>query len=276
MKISKILNNNAIFSEENQHEYIYIGAGLGFQKKVGDDVDESKIDHVFMLQEKGILTKLSDLIAKVPIEYTNLTGHIVVHAEKQLNCKFTEMLYVSLLDHIYNMVQLKKQGIVIHNRMFFEMKRLYPGEMDVAVWAVDLINKTLNSDINTEEAANIAMHLITSRKDAEVNVDDVLTNTKKIHDILELLRIVNHVSFDRESLSLDRFTIHLNFLLKRIEMNERKDKSTNTILDYIKEQYADAFKSAKMIENYLDTKLTDDEILYLTLHIERLLKEYKQ
>ncbi|GEO48344.1 PRD domain-containing protein [Companilactobacillus kimchii] len=276
MKIKKILNNNAIFSEKDQHECIYIGAGLGFQKQVGDDVDEDKIEHVFVLQEKGVLSKLSNLIETVPIEYTKLTGHIVIHAEKVLNCRFTEMLYVSLLDHIYNLIQMNLKGIVIHNRMFFELKRLYPEEMKVSLWAVDLINLTLKKNINSEEAANIAMHLITSRMDSHVNIDDVITNTKKIHDILGLVRITNHVNFDVDSLSLDRFTIHLNFLMKRIELGERKLNDENNILVYIKDKYKDAYRSAKMIENYLETKLTDDELLYLTLHVERLLKEYKK
>ena len=40
MKISKVLNNNAVSTlDESNQEIILLGKGLGFQKKIGEDVD---------------------------------------------------------------------------------------------------------------------------------------------------------------------------------------------------------------------------------------------
>ena len=36
MQIEKILNNNVVQAMDNDVEYIVMGKGLGFQKKVGD------------------------------------------------------------------------------------------------------------------------------------------------------------------------------------------------------------------------------------------------
>jgi hypothetical protein len=48
MKIKKILNNNAVISENNQKEEIIItGKGIAFGKKAGDLIDKDKIEKNF-------------------------------------------------------------------------------------------------------------------------------------------------------------------------------------------------------------------------------------
>lgn len=50
MQIEKILNNNVVQALDNNVEYIVMGKGLGFQKKVGDFVDKEKIEKTFVLE----------------------------------------------------------------------------------------------------------------------------------------------------------------------------------------------------------------------------------
>lgn len=46
----KILNNNAVISENNQKEEIIItGKGIAFGKKSGDLIDKDKIEKTFIL-----------------------------------------------------------------------------------------------------------------------------------------------------------------------------------------------------------------------------------
>lgn len=42
MQIEKILNNNVVQAMDNDVEYIVMGKGLGFQKKVGEAVDKER------------------------------------------------------------------------------------------------------------------------------------------------------------------------------------------------------------------------------------------
>ena len=51
MKIEKVLNNNVIQALDNNVEYIVMGKGLGFQKKVGNLVDKEKIEKTFVLEK---------------------------------------------------------------------------------------------------------------------------------------------------------------------------------------------------------------------------------
>ena len=51
MVIHKILNNNLILSRDGQgHEVIVKGCGIAFQKKKGQQVEESRIEKIFTLE----------------------------------------------------------------------------------------------------------------------------------------------------------------------------------------------------------------------------------
>lgn len=55
MVIYKILNNNLILSKDNQgHEVIIKGCGIAFQKKKGQQIDEKRIEKVFVAETAQI------------------------------------------------------------------------------------------------------------------------------------------------------------------------------------------------------------------------------
>ena len=62
MQIEKILNNNVVQALDNNVEYIVMGKGLGFQKKVGDLVDKEKIEKTFILENTEIIQQYSERI----------------------------------------------------------------------------------------------------------------------------------------------------------------------------------------------------------------------
>ncbi|MCB6551603.1 transcription antiterminator LicT, partial [Parabacteroides distasonis] len=51
MNIVKVLNNNVVLSmNENHEDVIVLGNGIAFQKKYGDQIDDSKIERIFTQQ----------------------------------------------------------------------------------------------------------------------------------------------------------------------------------------------------------------------------------
>ena len=53
MKIIKIFNNNSIAALSDElGDIILTGSGIGFQKKIGDLVDESRIEKTYIFKEK--------------------------------------------------------------------------------------------------------------------------------------------------------------------------------------------------------------------------------
>lgn len=72
------------------------------------------------------------------------------------------------------------------------------------------------------------------------------------------------------SLAYDRFVTHLRFFFQRLNRWEINAKP-NPLLIYVKDQYQQAFQTMRLVEEYLNLTLDEDEQLYLTLHIQKLI-----
>ena len=63
MKIEKVYNNNVVQAKSSSgDEIILMGAGLGFQKRAGDELDESRIEKTFVLYDSDKLIFRSFII----------------------------------------------------------------------------------------------------------------------------------------------------------------------------------------------------------------------
>ena len=70
MIINKVINNNVLSThDENNREIVLMGKGIGFQKKVGDEVAEDKIEKRFVLDSEDEVGKFSELIEMIPHNY---------------------------------------------------------------------------------------------------------------------------------------------------------------------------------------------------------------
>ncbi|MDN6538472.1 MAG: CAT RNA binding domain-containing protein [Lactococcus sp.] len=54
MEIRKVLNNNSVLVGKGTKDYIWIGTGIGYKRKPGQEADEKKIDRVFVLQKNPL------------------------------------------------------------------------------------------------------------------------------------------------------------------------------------------------------------------------------
>lgn len=261
-----VLVENAI-----NDDFILIGTGIGFNKKANEEVDLSKVEKKFNF-EKSHTEKLSSLLNEIPLEYIKLVSDIVESYEKKTTNKLSNSIYIGLSDHIYHMVELWKQGIVNSNYLLWEIQKFYPEEYETGVEAVEIINKTFNVDIPETEAGNIALHIINAQF---MNHDQSVVHSKenvakKIKDILSIITYSTKVPIDETSLSYDRFITHLRYFFKNFE---KKSKSTsNPILGSFKVSYPSAYETMKKIENYLEVELSEDEQLYLCIHIQKLIE----
>ena len=53
MKAVKIFSNNAVSAIVNHKEAVLIGAGIGFHKHQGDEIDPKKIENLIYLNNKN-------------------------------------------------------------------------------------------------------------------------------------------------------------------------------------------------------------------------------
>lgn len=273
MKIDKIFNNNAVMvKEDNGRDSVIIGCGLAFRKKVGDEVDKSLIEKTFILKEKDTLEKFKMILEHIPTEQISLCYDIVEYAKNMLNCELNDYIYVTLTDHISYTLKLFDEGIERPNILIWEIKKFYPKEYNIGLKALEFIESELGKKINEEEAGNIALHLITAQINGKSDKTDIAYSmTKKIQDILNIVKYTYDIELDEQSLNYERFITHLRFFFKRLNnKTQYRNENEDFLLQQVKEKYKDAYKCMLKIEKYLNIELSYEEQLYLTLHIKRI------
>ena len=274
MQIKRIFNNNAVmFLNKKGREEIALGKGVGYQKKIGDDIDESLVTKLFVLKDSNITQKLEQLLKDIPIEYIILATEILQEAQHRLDTELSEILIVSLSDHIYASVQRKLEGVSIKNDLLWEIKRFYSEEYMIGKDALNIVYKRFGIELAEDEAAFIVMHLI----NAEVNgngTSSMSKITKVMQDICNLVRHHFHVEFDPSSVYYYRFMTHLKFFSERMLQGKTySDEEDSELFDILKLRYINAYECTEKIRRYLkqayNYQLSDEEESYLLIHIQR-------
>lgn len=275
MIIEKILNNNVVVIKENNVEKIVMGRGLAFQKKVGDEFDESKVDKVFALTNEEAVNKFQELIVDIPIEHVELAEEIISYAKTHLGKKLNEMLYISLVDHIYTSIVRFLDGISVKNALLWDIRRFYPDEFFVGTQALDMIENKFKVRLPEDEAGFIALHLVNAEMDEE-SMQNMYEITKVMQEISNIVKYKFNIEFDEDSVYYYRFITHLKFFAQRLVSNQTyKDENDDDLLDVIKVKYKNSYDCVNKVADFIYKKydyiLSNEEKLYLTIHIERVI-----
>ena len=273
MKIAKVYNNNVIsaFNEKNE-ELVVMGRGLAFQKKPGDSVDEDKIEKIFALKNNDMSEKFKTLLYEVPIEYMEVTEDIIKIAKSRLGRNLNDSIYISLTDHIHFAVERNKKGYDIKNALLWEIKRFYKQEFVIGLEALKIIQEKLGVLLPEDEASFIAMHIVNAELNQEM--PNVANITKVMQDILNIVKYHFKMDFDEESLNYFRFITHLKFFAQRLYSKTYIEDDDPFLFETVREKHKAAFecteKINEYIENQFDYSLTNNEKLYLIIHIQRV------
>lgn len=273
--ISKVINNNVVSAyDDEQHELVIMGRGIAFQKKSGDPIDEERIEKVFSIQNKDISEKFKTLLYDIPIEYMQVCEAIIDHARTTLNKNLNDSIYVTLTDHITFAIERHQKGMDIKNALLWEIKRLYKDEFMCGVEALRIIQDKLNIHLPEDEAGFIAMHIVNAELNEEM--PNVIQITKLIQDILNIVKYHFQIDLDEESLNYFRFVTHLKFFGQRLFNETQMENQNEFLYEVVKEKNTAAFQCAEKINDYVQKEynrsLIEDEMLYLTLHIDRVIK----
>lgn len=276
MLVEKVFNNNVILSrDENDNDVVVMGCGIAFQKRPGDTVDHSRIEKVFRQVDKDMTSRLVALLSEIPLEYFTLTEEIIKDAKLRLGKKLNDNIVISLTDHIFFALKRYHEGHIIKNGLLWETKRLYREEYEIGRRAVALIGSRYDVQLPDDEAAFIAMHLINAHLDEEIPT--VVEMTKVMKGVLEIVRIHFMVPLDEESISYYRFVTHLKFFSQRLVTGNLYNESTDLdLFNFVKVKYPESFACTEKIYRFIQGEfnygLSAEEMLYITVHIERLVK----
>ncbi|KGA23799.1 MULTISPECIES: BglG family transcription antiterminator LicT [Pectobacterium] len=276
MKIAKILNNNVVtVIDENNNESVVMGRGLGFKKHSGDLLDETLIERVFVMKSGELTSRLQELLSEIPMDVITTADKIILLAKDRLPGKLQNSVYISLTDHCHFAIERHKQGVDIRNVLLWEIKRLYPKEFAVGLEALDIIEQRLAVRLPEDEAGFIALHLVNAQLDSEM--PEVLQITKIMQEILNIVKYQLSLDYNEQALSYHRFVTHLKFFAQRLIGKSTVFSDDESLHDVVKERYQLSYRCAEKIQVHIIQKyqytLTKEELMFLTIHIERVRTE---
>lgn len=280
MIIKRILTNNAVvIDDENQQEKIVCGKGIAFKKRPGMEIDEMSINQTFILEGGGEYSRFEQLLKDVPLEYLELSSEIINMAKLEFAKKFKDNVIITLSDHLYVAIKRCREGMTISNPLLWDIKNFYGIEYDIGLRALELIKNKFHIQLPDDEAGFIALHIVNVELD-EDNMDHIFQVTKVIQEIMTIVKYHFHAEFDTSNVYYYRFITHLKFFaLRLLKDNQFNEDEENELLDVVKDKYCTSYECVLKIKDFLEKKynytLQEDEIVYLTIHVHRVVHKTK-
>ena len=271
--IEKVINNNIISAyEKSGAEVIVMGRGIGFKKKQGEMVPADQISKIFRIKSRTLAEQFKELLANMPLERVRISDEIISHAKDHLKLKLNQSIYVTLTDHINFAIERVSQGIEPQNALLWEIKRFYPQEFQLGIYALELIQDRLDILLPEDEARFIALHFVNAEYGTDIR--DAVKFPDQMQAIVDIVERDLGILLDESSLHYERFMTHIKFLIQRIyrkELLSSEDRELSLLMQrkYPRE-YQCSLKVAEYIMQATGSRLSEEEIMYLSVHIRRV------
>ncbi|SET13915.1 transcriptional antiterminator [Salinibacillus kushneri] len=273
-KIKKALNNNVIIaSNSTNKEVIYIGKGIGFNKKRGDVINPESAEKVFLLESQAEQEKYKQLLPFLNEDFITFMHDVLTYIEKEMGPIINEHIHTGLTDHIAFAIKRAKEGIFIKNPFLVETQALYQQEYRIAKEIVNMIKEYSGIELPTGEIGLIALHIhssVTNRTIQEVNKYSEL-----VYQVISMIETGLDITLERDNIQYFRLVQHIRHAIDR--MNQKHTENQITLAKVLKQEYPLcynlAWKIVKVIQKHLQKSVDESEVVYLTIHLQRLIKD---
>lgn len=275
-RIEKVMNNNIVLAVDLQSnlEMVLLGKGIGFGKKEKTvvDLEPNKIEKAFHTFDKKIKEEYFSLLSQIDEKVIGAIEEIISIAEQSLG-KLNEHLHIVLTDHIEFALERIRMGIEIDNPFIHEIKALYPQEFEIGKMGAEIIKKRIGIEISEAEMGFIALYLNSARQNKTIK--ETVKDTRLLKESIEIIEKELNFQIDHEDLAYVRLINHLRVKLNYVQEGKFPK---NPLLETIKKQMPKAFDIARKVAKHIETcqgfKVSEDEIGYMAIHIERVIREH--
>ena len=235
-----------------------MGKGLRFSYKVGEMLKPEDVEKIYILKDEKHTKDYIRLLEDAPDEYVEVIQSAIQMVEEKMEGKLGEQIFVSLLDHLIFAIKRQEQGIVLQNRMLWE------------------INEKLNVVLPEAEIGNIAFHLVNAQIHGkeEGGAENGVLMVRMLKDIFQIVQIYYKKQIDEKSIDYSRFVIHVQFFLQRLLEDKMLKDRTVSLFDAMSLESPKAAgcveQIRKYIKNLLGKEITREEQVYLIVHIARV------
>lgn len=272
-RVGKVLNHNSIIGiqSDNNQEYLMLGKGIGFGKKISEQIEKRPGDAVYSLQEvteRGRARQMLKTISPVCLEFANA---VLNEAEDEFG-RIDRTILFPMADHLEYAIRRIQRQEQISNPLTDDIRVLFYKEYKVAECVKPLIRDELQVEIDEHEIGYIALH-IHSAIDQE-KVSQSMQIARSVRECISLVEQETGTSIDITSLAYNRLMNHVRYMVARVMKGEKLKVNMN---DYMEVKYPQAFQTAKKICDEIGKNMKcqfdEIEIGYLAMHIERSVEE---
>ena len=272
-RIKKVLNHNTIIGihTENHREYLLMGKGIGFGKKINERIDVSPADAVYSLQastDRGDARELANSIQPVFLEIAN---EVLDTAESTFQ-KIDRNVLFPLADHIEYAVKRMQNNEQISNPLTDDIRVLFHLEFKAAQCIRPILKERMGVVIDDDEIGYVALHIHSAIQDEKIS--QAMQMARAVRECNSLVEQEVGRPIDVMSLSYNRLMNHIRNMVARALSGEQLKLNMN---DYMGIKFPQAFQTAasicEQVGKHLKCNLSEVEIGYLAMHIERVTSE---
>ncbi|MDR1362750.1 MAG: PRD domain-containing protein [Spirochaetaceae bacterium] len=268
-------NNNIIFAENNGQQVIALGKGLGFNLHPGDEVEMSLVEKVFVPQETIQLNRFSEILADLPYEYVILSSKIVDLGKARLGQALNQSIVIALADHLSFAARRLRDKLDIPMPLEWDIKHIYPAEFAIGEEALNIIKTETGIDFPRTEAAAITLHFINAESDL-ADMPNTIKTSNIIQKSVNIVEAHYKTVIDEHTFDFSGFIALLrNTVMRFMYQNKEKHIQEDMVLyELLRKRYSRAFDCAEKVALFIEKEhgwqLTNNDISFLTLYIDRI------
>ncbi|MED4473943.1 MULTISPECIES: PRD domain-containing protein [Bacillaceae] len=276
MIFKKRLNNNVVLvTDQDGSEKIVFGKGIGFTNDKDGRIDESRIEKIFSMDTPELTAKYSKLITNIPMEHIEFTESMIELIHHSLDRELDSNIYINLTDHISFAISRSSEQQFVKNMLLPEIKSYYSKEFEISLKIVNEINNRFGLSLPEDEAGFITMHIV----NAELGESDSRQSIRIMNIVKQIMDLITtelDMELDESSMDYSRLLVHVKFFAHRIVYNKQWNYDDPD--DFLNESHRNSLpyqlaqKVINDVEQTNNIRITNDELSYLAIHINRLLK----
>ena len=272
MEILRVFNNNVVLArDELGRDVVLTGRGVGYQARPGDAVDRARVARVFVPAENP--GSVAQLLSEIPTEQVELVAELFGDAVRSLNATLPPLSIIAAADHVHQALLRLERGEAMEYPLRSEVAHLHPDELRVAELLVERLNARLHVSLPAGEAIALAMHLFHAAT-GSATMEQTFVQSALIRQIFALVSEHFGPAFDAESIDAARFATHLRYFFVRARNGLQLEGEAPGVGSILRDQYPQSYQLAGRIRALLELRLghpvSEDEVVYLTMHVARL------
>lgn len=271
LAIRRINNNVALCRDGNGRELIALGKGIGFGE-MPKELSLAQIERTFY----DVDDKYQPLLTELPAAVLDFSARIVDIARNELSYQLNPNTVFTLADHINFAMERARKHIRVKMPLAYDVEQMYPIEYRIGRHTLRRIRKEFLITLPESEAAGIAMNLINNRMTPhqEPSAPDIVGDEEMLEDITDIVENHFHILVDRTSFNYSRYATHLQYLFGRIHAGKAINSDNLQLYKSLREEFPDIARCVGRIADHIrevwDCELTEEEKLYLILHVNRI------